>query len=318
MSSTPEPALLSSSIPDEQALPQVKQLVLGGYEIDTWYMAPYPEEYSRAGRLYVCERCLKHMTSHFTAERHDVKCTALHPPGNEIYREGNVSVFEVDGRKHKIYCQSLCLIAKSFLSHKTLFYDVEPFLFYVLTEWTDGHSPARPSTCKLVGYFSKEKNCTKGYNLSCILILPTHQRKGYGNLLIDFSYLLSRREGKLGSPETPLSDLGLLSYRSYWKFVVFKALLDHMDTAGMSINDICNKTGMRVDDVITTLQTTDVLRRHQPTAAHPHGQFYIHFDRQILQAEIDKYAKKNQRLTIDSKLMWTPFVQLHTNASPSK
>ena len=35
-----------------------------------------------------------------------------------------------------------------FLDHKTLYYDVEPFLFYILTE-TDRHG------CHFVGYFSK-------------------------------------------------------------------------------------------------------------------------------------------------------------------
>ena len=44
-------------------------------------------------------------------------------------------MFEVDGKKNKVYCQSLCLLSKLFLDHKTLYYDVDPFLFYILCEY---------------------------------------------------------------------------------------------------------------------------------------------------------------------------------------
>ena len=37
-------------------------------------------------------------------------------------------------RKEKQYCQNLCYLAKLFLDHKTLYYDVDLFLFYVLCE----------------------------------------------------------------------------------------------------------------------------------------------------------------------------------------
>lgn len=66
-----------------------------------------------------------------------------------------------------------------FLDHKTLYYDVEPFLFYVMTT-------ADITGAKFVGYFSKEKRSPTN-NVSCIMTLPVRQRKGWGNLLIDFS-----------------------------------------------------------------------------------------------------------------------------------
>lgn len=51
-------------------------------------------------------------------QRHLQKCELRHPPGDEIYRQGNVSFFEVDGKKEKMYCQNLCYLAKLFLDHK--------------------------------------------------------------------------------------------------------------------------------------------------------------------------------------------------------
>jgi len=48
-------------------------------------------------------------------------------------------------------------------------------------------------------------------------------------------YLLSKAEEKIGSPERPLSDLGLISYRSYWKDVLLNYL--HNYTA----REICIK-----------------------------------------------------------------------------
>jgi histone acetyltransferase MYST2 len=66
-------------------------------------------------------------------------------------RKEKVSVWEVDGAKQKTYCQNLCLLAKCFLDTKTLYYDVEPFLFYVMTV-------ADSEGCHSVGYFSKEKS----------------------------------------------------------------------------------------------------------------------------------------------------------------
>jgi histone acetyltransferase MYST4 len=152
-----------------------------------------------------------------------------------LFRKDNLSVFEVDGNVNKIYCQNLCLLVKLFLDHKTLYYDVEPFLFYVLTINDD-------KGCHLVGYFSKEKHCAQKYNVSCIMTMPHYQRQGFGRLLIDFSYLLSKAERQPGTPEKPLSDLGRVSYYSYWKSILLEYINSHRNHKQLTVQVIFFKT----------------------------------------------------------------------------
>ncbi|KAI9789246.1 MAG: hypothetical protein M1816_006255 [Peltula sp. TS41687] len=278
---------------------KIQCINFGGFEIDTWYAAPYPEEYSRNRVLYICEFCLKYMSSEYVAWRHKLKCPAKHPPGDEIYREGSISIFEVDGRKNPVYCQNLCLLAKLFLGSKTLYYDVEPFLFYVMTEYDE-------LGCRFVGYFSKEKRPSSSNNVSCILTLPIHQRKGYGNLLIDFSYLLTRVERKTGSPEKPLSDMGLVSYRNYWRLILCYELLNQKGP--ISIMDISNHTGMTPDDIVSGLEGLRALVRDPVT-----GTYALRLDHTYYREYIDKWeAKKYVRLNPEA-LTWTPFIMGRSN-----
>jgi histone acetyltransferase SAS3 len=287
---------------------QIECIEFGGWEIDTWYAAPYPEEYSRNRVLYICEFCLKYMNSDYVAWRHKLKCPAKHPPGDEIYRHGSVSVFEVDGRKNPVYCQNLCLLAKLFLGSKTLYYDVEPFLFYVLCEYDDmGYH--------FVGYFSKEKRASSQNNVSCILTLPIHQRKGYGNLLIDFSYLLTRVENKTGSPEKPLSDMGLVSYRNYWRLIMCRYLLarfseEKSGKIGLGIKQISDDTGLTPDDVISALEGLRCLVRDPQTQLYAFRVDLQYYREYVAKWEAKKYVQLNEKA-----LTWTPYVMGRSNAT---
>lgn len=175
------------------------------YTIEPWYFSPYPEELTEVECAYICEYCLRYAAERTQFERHRRKCQLLGPPGNQIYKKDEFSFYEVDGRKCRGYAQRLCLIAKLFLDHKTLYFDTDPFLFYVMTRGDEIGD-------HIVGYFSKEKESQDDYNVACILTLPQFQKQGYGQLMIEFSYLLTQTENKVGSPEKPLSDLGYLTY----------------------------------------------------------------------------------------------------------
>lgn len=132
-------------------------------------------------------------------------------------------------------------------------YDCTPFLFYIFCEVDD-------DGYHIVGYFSKEKVSQSRYNLACILTLPCHQRKGYGRLIISLSYELSKIEEKPGSPEKPISDLGMVSYMSYWSTTLIKLLIAKKffeDT--ISIEEISQVTCIIPDDIVECLKALNIL-----------------------------------------------------------
>ena len=114
---------------------------------------------------------------------------------------------------------------------------------------------------------------------------------GYGKMLIQFSYELSKREKRLGSPEKPLSDLGLLSYRSYWKETLID-YLDKCDGEEVSIERISEETCMTPDDIFSTLRVLDMLKYYK-------GGMMIYISEQN--------EKTKRRKLIDSEyLLWEP------------
>ncbi|KDO28571.1 hypothetical protein SPRG_06428 [Saprolegnia parasitica CBS 223.65] len=286
----------AASIREHEEVTKVKNVrfvEIGKHRMAAWYFSPFPKEFIPDGNidcLYFCEFCFAffRFKSELRHHRERVAC-ARHPPGNEIYRHEGIAVFEVDGAIAKPYCQNLCYFAKLFLDHKTLYYDVDPFLFYILCEIDDrGFHP--------VGYFSKEKYSELGYNLACILTFPCHQRKGYGNFIIQFSYELSKKEEKVGSPEKPLSDLGLVSYRSYWTKVLLGILKDYPHE--LSVMDLTKLTSIKNEDVIATLQYLNIIK-------YFNGQYVFVLRAETVEEQLHKVTKKGPQVCPEH-LHWAP------------
>ncbi|XP_035720933.1 histone acetyltransferase KAT6B-like isoform X2 [Vespa mandarinia] len=276
-------------------------IVFGRYEVETWYSSPFPQEYARLPKLFFCEFCLKYTKSRAVLDRHMDKCQWRHPPATEIYRCNGLSVFEIDGNVNKIYCQNLCLLAKLFLDHKTLYYDVEPFLFYAVTK-NDKYG------CHLIGYFSKEKHCpAQRYNVSCIMTLPQYQRQGFGRFLIEFSYLLSKVEGIPGTPEKPLSDLGRVSYYSFWKSVVLEYLDAHRSATEVRIGDITKETGVSAHDIAMAMQLLGFIKTvHLPGEGN--SKIAIVVDWSKVDSHMTK-VRKSSRIKLDPDcLRWIPLL----------
>lgn len=297
VSNDPTLAALEKEHEEVTKVKNIEKIYMGPWEVEAWYYSPYPEEYAFEERLFICEFCLKYMKRKKTFLRHKSECSARSPPGNEIYREktdsGHLSVFEIDGKENRVYCQNLCLLAKLFLDHKNLYYDVDPFYFYVVCEVDE-------KGAHIVGYFSKEKASAEDYNLACILTFPQFQKCGYGKFIISLSYELSKREGKPGSPEKPLSDLGKISYRSYWTHVLLTALSKQSAKDNIQIKGLCEMTGIKSEDIISTLQSLNMVKCWK-------GQHVIFVKREIIKNYLKQ--EKRMRLCNSSCLTWIPHAQ---------
>ncbi|KAI8626253.1 acyl-CoA N-acyltransferase [Xylariaceae sp. FL1651] len=179
-----------------------------------------------------------------------------------VDNQGEWSVWEVDGEEAGLFCQNLSLFAKLFLDNKSVFFDVTGFNYFLLVytpppSKTHTTSPEQPGSAppwpaksdnshpptidpqasastslpqsprpQIVGFFSKEKMSWDNNNLACILVFPPWQRKGLGALLMGVSYEISRREGLLGGPEKPISELGRKGYKRFWAGEITRWILE--------------------------------------------------------------------------------------------
>ncbi|KAA3676774.1 uncharacterized protein DEA37_0006683 [Paragonimus westermani] len=132
-------------------------------------------------------------------------------------------------------------------------------------------------------------------------------------------FLLSRIEGQPGSPEKPLSELGQLSYESYWRSKVLPFILRLLDRSHddkedgaldfvecvATIHEITAATGIDPHDVAATIEqmTTSI-------QLGANGRPLLHFDRaQLLKLKVKYDARAATWINVDEEcLRWSPLV----------
>ena len=126
---------------------------------------------------------------------------------------------------------------------------------------------------------------------------PPYQRKGYGKFLISFSYELSKKEGKVGTPERPLSDLGVVSYRGYWTRVLLTIIKER--EGSISVKELSDLTMFKTDDIISTLN-------HHNLIQYKKGAHVLNAAPKVIEHHM-KLAGRPGVLVDPSKIVWTPY-----------
>lgn len=272
---------------EQRQVKEVQKILIGNYEIFTWYISPFPQTFIQKHKLFICEKCLLYFSSYEDLISHQNLRNEILPPGQEIYREQNISIFEFEAKKQKLFCQTLCLIGKLFIKHKNLHFDIDNFRFYVLYEF-DGQN------YHLAGYFSREIMHSNN-TLSCIVILPPYQSKGYGFLLADLSYEIARRVQMIGGPEQPLSEQGKNLFTKYWRTISLKILREH----SMAISNLFHLS------LITSINQQDLFSALNPIGL-VQGENQEDPGYAIKYSKIDQVCRKYQN-QIDSAKFINPY-----------
>ena len=105
---------------------------------------------------------------------------------------------------------------------------------------------------------------------------------------------------EIGSPERPLSDLGKVSYRSYWDYTVLSILKN--GPKGLTIKNLCDKTSIAEDDIVDSLKRMNLATLWK-------GSYVLHSsDKSTIEQLWESYQKPTL-LVKPEKLKWSPPIE---------
>ncbi|CAG7836713.1 unnamed protein product, partial [Allacma fusca] len=225
----------------ERSFEEEKEVELKKYILKGSNEVPLKE--ATPGEIFVCDFCLSFIRKAYNFVKHGRSCSMRErkPSDVIVYRKGDVSIFRVDGLANQSYCYNLMRLSKLYVDCISGWLHATRFHFYVL--YVNDH---------FAGYFSKEKG--NDFTLGAILILPSHQHQGYGKLLIAFSYELSKHEGKIGTPERPLTPSGRKCFFAYWCETLVR-LFSEDKFQEFHVEELSRKTYIHPWDILPALRT---------------------------------------------------------------
>ena len=116
--------------------------------------------------------------------------------------------------------------------------------------------------------------------------------------MITLSYELSLIEGKVGTPERPLSDLGKQSYLSWWTQRIIVYLKNEAGDR-FSIDDMSKATGIMTDDIMMALKNSKLTKSHR-------GEEFLCTDPKVLDNVYKQCGRPSEPIHKEL-LHWYPF-----------